>query len=131
MILYRNSYVEDERLFSTGDSELDDILEEVYYSGLEDGYEYAQKEFAAVPKLAPKPRGPKIKGVGSKRDNKKFLKTYERFRATGNEAGMEATANRKYSKGHLRRLQTQTWGGYGENLKKYQDKWMIRYGRKK
>ena len=46
MILYRNNYVEDERLFSTGDSELDDLLEEVYYSGLEDGYDYAQKEFA-------------------------------------------------------------------------------------
>lgn len=40
------SYEEDERLFSTGDSELDDILEEVYYSGLEDGYDYAQREFA-------------------------------------------------------------------------------------
>ena len=39
---------EDQKLFSTGDSELDDILEEVYYSGIEDGYDYAQKEFASV-----------------------------------------------------------------------------------
>jgi hypothetical protein len=37
---------EDERLFSTGNDELDDILEEVYYSGIEDGYDYAQYEFA-------------------------------------------------------------------------------------
>lgn len=46
MILYRNSYREDEKLFSTGDSKLDDLLTEVYYSGIEDGYDYAQKEFA-------------------------------------------------------------------------------------
>ena len=48
MILLKNNYVEDERLFSTGDSELDEILEEVYYSGISDGYDYAQKEFAKV-----------------------------------------------------------------------------------
>lgn len=47
MILLKNNYYEeDEKLFSTGDSELDDILEEVYYSGIEDGYDYAQREFA-------------------------------------------------------------------------------------
>ena len=46
MILLKNNYYEeDERLFSTGDEELDDILEEVYYSGIEDGYDYFQKEF--------------------------------------------------------------------------------------
>ena len=48
-----NSYYEEnEKLFSTGDSELDDILEEVYYSGIEGGYEYAQKEFASKRKMA-------------------------------------------------------------------------------
>ena len=41
-----NYYEEDEKLFSTGNDELDDILEEVYYSGIEDGYDYAQREFA-------------------------------------------------------------------------------------
>ena len=47
MILLKNNYYEeDEKLFSTGDSELDDLLEEVYYSGLEDGYDYAQREFS-------------------------------------------------------------------------------------
>lgn len=46
MILRNNYYEEDEKLFSTGDEELDDILEEVYYSGIEDGYDYAQREFA-------------------------------------------------------------------------------------
>ena len=48
MILLKNNYYEeDEKLFSTGNEELDDILEEVYYSGLEDGYDYAQKEFTS------------------------------------------------------------------------------------
>lgn len=47
MILLKNNYYEeDEKLFSTGDSELDDLLEEVYYSGISDGYDYAQREFA-------------------------------------------------------------------------------------
>ena len=51
MIIPKNSYYEeDERLFSTGDPDLDDILEEVYYSGIEDGYEYAQKEFGGKSK---------------------------------------------------------------------------------
>ena len=45
MILPRINYYEEERLFSTGNSDLNDILEEVYYSGLEDGYDYFQKEF--------------------------------------------------------------------------------------
>lgn len=43
--LYNSYYEEDEKLFSTGNEELDDILEEVYYSGIEDGYDYAQREF--------------------------------------------------------------------------------------
>lgn len=46
MIVYKNNYEGDERLFSTGDSNLDDILEEVYYSGVSDGYDYAQYEFS-------------------------------------------------------------------------------------
>lgn len=49
MILGRQlieSYEENEKLFSTGNDELDDLLEEVYYSGISDGYDYAQKEFA-------------------------------------------------------------------------------------
>ena len=36
----------EEKLFSTGNEELDNLLTEVYYSGIEDGYDYAQKEFA-------------------------------------------------------------------------------------
>jgi hypothetical protein len=43
---YFSQTEESEKLFSTGDSELDSLLEEVYYSGIEDGYDYAQKEFA-------------------------------------------------------------------------------------
>ena len=35
-----------QKLFSTGNPELDDLLQEVYYSGLEDGYNYAQREFS-------------------------------------------------------------------------------------
>ena len=48
MIIYKNRAEEDERLFSTGNEELDDILEEVYYSGISDGYNYAQKEFGVI-----------------------------------------------------------------------------------
>jgi len=46
MIVPKNNNEESQKLFSTGDSELDDLLTEVYYSGIEDGYDYAQKEFA-------------------------------------------------------------------------------------
>ena len=55
MILLKNNYEENEKLFSTGNSELDDILQEVYYSGLEDGYDYAQKEFAQAQDSEKKP----------------------------------------------------------------------------
>lgn len=41
-----NNMTGKEKLFSTGNSELDNLLTEVYYSGIEDGYDYAQKEFA-------------------------------------------------------------------------------------
>lgn len=37
---------EEEKIFSTGNDELDALLEEVYFSGISDGYDYAQKEFA-------------------------------------------------------------------------------------
>ena len=53
MIEFRNKYEEDERLFSTGNEDLDILLEEVYYSGIEDGYDYFQKEFTN-PKLKKK-----------------------------------------------------------------------------
>jgi len=45
MIIGRNfaeSYYEDERLYSTGDCELDELLERAFC----EGYEYAQREFA-------------------------------------------------------------------------------------
>ena len=48
MIIGRNYYEENQKLFSTGNEDLDTILEEVYYSGIEDGYDYAQKEFASA-----------------------------------------------------------------------------------
>lgn len=37
-----NEYYEDEKLYSTGDSDLDDLLERAFC----EGYEYAQREFA-------------------------------------------------------------------------------------
>jgi hypothetical protein len=37
-----NSYYEDEKLYSTGDSELDDLLERAFC----EGYEYAQREYS-------------------------------------------------------------------------------------
>ncbi len=48
MIVYKNNYEEDERLFSTGNEELDALLEETYYSGISDGYNYAQKEGGVI-----------------------------------------------------------------------------------
>lgn len=36
----------EEKLFSTGNEDLDLLLTEVYYSGLEDGYELCQREFS-------------------------------------------------------------------------------------
>ena len=38
----------EEKLFSTGNEELDELLEKVYSEGVNDGYDYAQKEFAEV-----------------------------------------------------------------------------------
>lgn len=70
MILYRNSYREDEKLFSTGDSELDNLLTEVYYSGLEDGYDYAQKEFATHVNLKPYVSGQRWTNFRGKLPNK-------------------------------------------------------------
>lgn len=40
------SMAENQKLFSTGDENLDLLLEEVYFSGVEDGAEFAQREFA-------------------------------------------------------------------------------------
>ncbi len=74
MILFKNNhYKEDEKLFSTGNEELDDILEEVYYSGLEDGYDYAQKEFAENKE---------------KKENKKIDKTGATLRGSSIAAGL-------------------------------------------
>lgn len=39
-------YEESEKMFSTGNEELDELLERVYSAGIEDGYDYAQKEFS-------------------------------------------------------------------------------------
>ena len=44
-----SDYQEEERLYSTGNDELDDLLERAFC----DGYEYAQREFAALPGLKP------------------------------------------------------------------------------
>ena len=59
-----NSYYESEKLYSTGDSDLDDLLEKAFC----DGYEYAQKEFSQEEDYEKKKRGGLgkkiIKGVG-------------------------------------------------------------------
>ncbi len=96
---------EDERLFSTGNDELDGILEEVYYSGIEDGYDYAQKEFAQInskavkaawnkfKKLTPEQIDALAKGAGEKikKDTKplrSMMNAYEQsFKAIKDEAG--------------------------------------------
>lgn len=70
MILLKNNYYEeDERLFSTGNDELDELLEEVYYSGLEEGYDCAQEErlFAKKKSEEEKKKSKKatIEGIGA------------------------------------------------------------------
>ena len=46
-------YEESKKMFSTGDEELDELLERVYSAGIEDGYDYAQKEFSKKEKKEP------------------------------------------------------------------------------
>lgn len=72
-----------EKLFSTGDDQLDSILEEVYYSGIEDGYDYAQKEFANKTQNF-------IKRPGILKREKDFSETIEE-RLFRNKANREAT----------------------------------------
>ncbi len=45
-----NGYYEDEKLYSTGDSELDDLLEKAFC----DGYEYYQREFSSLKQILDK-----------------------------------------------------------------------------
>ena len=57
MIIDRNyDYYEDERLYSTGDDELDDLLEKAFC----EGYDYAQREFSFKDEL----RKASVKNVG-------------------------------------------------------------------
>ena len=100
MILSRNYYEEDERLFSTGNDELDDILEEVYYSGIEDGYDYAQKEFAELKDVGYdqlklkqiKDRQKKAAEKKAERAAKKASREKNRFRASGQPIGSRSEA---------------------------------------
>ena len=75
--MYSQNNEVEKKLFSTGNDDLDAILTEVYYSGIEDGYDYAQKEFGI------KEKGEeiieKIKGAGKK--------AIDAVKETGKKAG--------------------------------------------
>jgi hypothetical protein len=80
MIVPKNNREESQKLFSTGNSELDDLLTEVYFSGIEDGYDYAQKEFAEKSDNKSTAAGVTLAGasggalIGNKIANKRVLK---------------------------------------------------------
>lgn len=69
---------ESEKLFSTGNEELDAILEEVYYSGIEDGYDYAQKEFSekSKPRLLDKVEINKRRKIYNGRKGNEILESH-------------------------------------------------------
>ena len=60
-----NSYYESEKLYSTGDSDLDDLLEKAFC----DGYEYAQREFG----------NPQNKAAKKELEMKKGLELIKKF----------------------------------------------------
>ncbi len=88
-----------EKLFSTGNEDLDDILEEVYYSGIEDGYDYAHQEryyaenddesgagLAAAGTVA----GGGVYGLGRRRARKLIKEGAKEAREVTAEAGQRA-----------------------------------------
>ena len=100
-LLDENDYgYDDEKLFSTGDSELDDLLEEVYYSGLEDGYDYAyeereyaeneDKESSAGVAAAGAASAGGVYGIGKLRAKKVVKKAAKEARGITEAAGKEA-----------------------------------------
>ena len=99
--LYDESYdYDEEKLFSTGDPDLDDILEEVYYSGLEDGYDYAYEEREYAEKednesgtgvaAAGAASAGGVYGIGKLRSKKVIKKAAEEARSKTAEAGKAA-----------------------------------------
>ena len=77
MIIGRNYYEESQKLFSTGNEDLDAILEEVYYSGIEDGYDYAQKEFAeAKLKFSDRMDVNRLKGTYAGKNGEKYKESH-------------------------------------------------------
>ena len=90
MKIWKNYDYEEERLYSTGSDELDELLERAFC----EGYEYAQREFAYVSPTQAKnfftkvgnPKGinsmmPKgyVKGVGPAKEKSIFRKTLNTF----------------------------------------------------
>ena len=81
---------ESEKLFSTGNEELDSILEEVYYSGIEDGYDYAQKEFSSKLKLGTRLQNKFLEK--KKLSNKEAIEEYTKMRDKAIKEGDEDEA---------------------------------------
>jgi hypothetical protein len=82
-----NEYYESERLYSTGDDYLDDLLEKAFC----EGYEYAQKEFAAY------------KSPISQEQARKLVKE-------ANEAGIKGNSLGVIGKNALRKVASQVGG---------------------
>ena len=99
MIIGKNYYEESQKLFSTGNEELDNLLEEVYYSGIEDGYDYAQKEFSSKLKLGTRLQNKFLEK--KKLSNKKALEEYAKARDKALKEGDkdEAEAYQSYIDG--------------------------------
>lgn len=103
-----NDYQEEERLYSTGDDKLDELLERAFC----DGYEYAQREFAEEEAEEPKKKkhtgakvaagvgGAAVVGAGGVYGAEKLGKHWEK---TGREKASEI-ADRLTSDGFMEKL---------------------------
>lgn len=76
--LYSN-YQEEERLYSTGNEELDELLERAFC----DGYEYAQREFSKEDRKRRKERDKRLKESGVKWGDRQSIKAWDRSHQKG------------------------------------------------
>jgi len=75
--LYSN--YQEERLYSTGNDELDELLERAFC----DGYEYAQKEFGKEDRKRRKERDKRLKELGVKWGDRQEIKSWDKSHQKG------------------------------------------------
>ena len=80
--LYSENY-EDERLYSTGDSDLDDLLERAFC----EGYEYAQKEYTKLNELVGKVKG-KVQQAVTQHERNHAAKVIRATRKNAQDSGV-------------------------------------------